>query len=209
MMLVREGPDILELSPAFVMQRLVDLKEVRPSDDPADLIFMEPELLFVHPSEDSYRVAQRRAINAVRIFRGTHPDAVYLSKEIRGLCIPHERRIADIIKYVPLFYRVQRPLLRGAVADRDSIARLRNLLLDFHSACHELKRDQQALGILRAAMQRQGNPGNLTRDALKQLEADDLRLALTKVLIPPGRKTKVHMVDSLCTRLEIYDTNGH
>ena len=26
MMLVREGPDILELSPAFVMQRLVDLK---------------------------------------------------------------------------------------------------------------------------------------------------------------------------------------
>lgn len=74
------------------------------------------------------------------------------------------------MQYVPLFYRVQRPLLRGAVADRDSIARLRNLLLDFHSACHELKRDQQALGILRAAMQRQGNPGNLTRDALKQLE---------------------------------------
>ena len=26
MMLVREGPDILELPPAFVMQRLVDLK---------------------------------------------------------------------------------------------------------------------------------------------------------------------------------------
>ena len=203
----------------------------------------------MHPSEDSYRVAQRRAINAVRIFRGTHPDAVYLSKEIRGLCIPHERRIADIIKvgahayarcsnhckaqshraklqcmlaidmvcqsscpvmygiaagfgqmrnhtaismhvcasstarwcflplragavvqYVPLFYRVQRPLLRGAVADRDSIARLRNLLLDFHSACYELKRDQQALSILLAAMQRQGLPENLSRDALKQLE---------------------------------------
>ena len=26
MMLVREGPDILELPPAFIMQRLVDLK---------------------------------------------------------------------------------------------------------------------------------------------------------------------------------------
>ena len=73
-------------------------------------------------------------------------------------------------QYVPLFYRVQRPLLRGAVADRDSIARLRNLLLDFHSACHELKRDQQAQVILYAAMQRQGVPGSLTRDALKQLE---------------------------------------
>ena len=148
------------------------------------------------------------------------------------------------MQYVPLFYRVQRPLLRGAVADRDSITRLRNLLLDFHSACHELKRDQQALSILLAAMRRQGLPENLSRDALKQLEvsptchplhlsiaccawlylnyippliplickrslpslawgspeyeytatamqADDLRLALTKVLIPPGRKTKV------------------
>ena len=73
-------------------------------------------------------------------------------------------------QYVPLFYRVQRPLLRGAAADRDSIARLRSLLLDFHSACYELKRDQQALSILRAAMQRQGAPGSLTRDALKQLE---------------------------------------
>ena len=74
------------------------------------------------------------------------------------------------VQYVPLFYRVQRPLLRGAVADRDSITRLRNLLLDFHSACHELKRDQQALSILLAAMQRQGLPENLSRDALKQLE---------------------------------------
>ena len=76
----------------------------------------------------------------------------------------------SVVQYVPLFYRVQRPLLRGAVADRGSVARLRNLLLDFHSACHEVKRDQQALGILRAAMQRQGFPGSLTRDALKQLE---------------------------------------
>ena len=70
------------------------------------------------------------------------------------------------MQYVPLFC-----LLRGAVVDRDSIARLRNLLLDFHSACYELKRDQQALGILRAAMQRQGIAGDLTRGALKQLEA--------------------------------------
>ena len=85
------------------------LQEVRPSDDPADLIFMEPELLFVHPSEESYKIAQRRAINAVRIFRGTHPDAVYLSKEIQGLCIPQERRIADIIKVSTCFSLDARP----------------------------------------------------------------------------------------------------
>ena len=97
----------LPLHAAF-MQSL-PLQEVRPSDDPADLIFMEPELLFVHPSEDSYKVAQRRAINAVRIFRGTHPDAVYLSKEIRSLCIPHERRIADIIKVSACFTLDVRP----------------------------------------------------------------------------------------------------
>ena len=57
----------------------------------------------MHPSEESYKIAQRRAINAVRIFRGTHPDAVYLSKEIQGLCIPCERRIADIIKVSACF----------------------------------------------------------------------------------------------------------
>ena len=77
---------------------VMPLQEVRPLDDPADLIFMEPELLFVHPSEEAYETAQCRAVNALRIFRGTHPDAACLSKEIQGLCIPRERRIADIIK---------------------------------------------------------------------------------------------------------------
>ena len=93
-------------------------------DDPADLIFMEPELLFVHPSEESYKIAQCRAINAVRIFRGTHPDAVYLSKEIQGLCIPHERRIADIIKVNSCF-----------TARRMVIAWLTAIILRDCSAC--------------------------------------------------------------------------
>ena len=83
---------------------------------------MEPELLFVHPSEDSYRVAQRRAINAVRIFRGTHPDAVYLSKEIRGLCIPHERRIADIIKVSTCYTLNEQPLKHSQKLRFDCIA---------------------------------------------------------------------------------------
>lgn len=74
------------------------LQEVLPSDDPADLIFMEPELLSVHPSEDAYQIAQRRAMSAVKIFRGTHPDAIYLSREIQSLRIPDERRLADLIK---------------------------------------------------------------------------------------------------------------
>ncbi|CAL5220339.1 g2335 [Coccomyxa viridis] len=204
LMLVREDPGILELSPAFIMQRLVDLKESRPTEDPADLIFMEPDLLVEHPADEAYCIAQGRAVNAVRIFRGTHPDAIYLSKEIKNLAIPPHRRIADIIKYVPLFYRVQRPVLRTGLADRGSVTRLRNLLVDFNSACYELKRDQQAMALLYAAMQRQSIEGTLSRGTLLQLEGDDLREALSKVLIPPGRKTKVHMVDSLCTRLEIY-----
>ena len=74
------------------------LQESRPAEDPADLIFMEPDLLVEHPAEEAYYIAQGRAVNAVRIFRGTHPDAIYLSKEIKSLAIPPQRRIADIIK---------------------------------------------------------------------------------------------------------------
>ena len=77
------------------------LQESRPAEDPADLIFMEPDLLVEHPEEEAYCIARGRAVNAVRIFRGTHPDAIYLSKEIKSLAIPPQRRIADIIK-VPL-----------------------------------------------------------------------------------------------------------
>ena len=55
-------------------------------------------------------------------------------------------------------------------ADRLSIARLRNLLLDFHSACHSLKRDQQATALLQTAMQQQGLQGPPTRVSLLQLE---------------------------------------
>ena len=77
------------------------LQESRPAEDPADLIFMEPDLLVEHPSDEAYCIAQGRAVNAVRIFRGTHPDAIFLSKEIKSLAIPPQRRIADIIK-VPL-----------------------------------------------------------------------------------------------------------
>jgi hypothetical protein len=57
-------------------------------------------------------------------------------------------------------------------AERLSIARLRNLLLDFHSACHELKRDQQAAALLQMAMQQQGLNGPLTRVSLLQLEVE-------------------------------------
>ena len=77
------------------------LQESRPTEDPADLIFMEPDLLVEHPADEAYCIAQGRAVNAVKIFRGTHPDAIYLSKEIKNLAIPPHRRIADIIK-VPL-----------------------------------------------------------------------------------------------------------
>lgn len=55
-------------------------------------------MLVEHPAEEAYGIAQGRAVNAVRIFRGTHPDAIYLSKEIKNLAIPPQRRIADIIK---------------------------------------------------------------------------------------------------------------
>ena len=71
---------------------------------------------------------------------------------------------------MPLFYRVQRPVLRTGLADRGSVTRLRNLLIDFNSACHELKRDQQALDLLHAAMQRQSIEGPLSRGVLSQLE---------------------------------------
>ena len=81
---------------------------------------------------------------------------------------PHTRFCA--LQYVPLFYRTQRPVLRMGAADRLGIARLRNLLLDFHSACHELKRDQQAAALLQTAMQQQGLQGPLTRVSLLQLE---------------------------------------
>lgn len=59
---------------------------------------MEPDLLVEHPADEAYYIAQGRAVNAVKIFRGTHPDAIYLSKEIKSLAIPPQRRIADIIK---------------------------------------------------------------------------------------------------------------
>ena len=114
-----------------------------------------------------------------RLFLDRHPTAVpsrrtpWHRPQQCGALLPPEA--GAVAQYVPLFYRVQRPLLRGAVADRDSIARLRNLLLDFHSACYELKRDQQALSILRAAMQRQGVSGDPSRDALKQLEVSCMR----------------------------------
>ena len=78
--------------------RLSSLQESRPAEDPADLIFMEPDLLVEHPADEAYCIAQGRAVNAVRIFRGTHPDAIYLSKEIKNLAIPPQRRIADLIK---------------------------------------------------------------------------------------------------------------
>ncbi len=74
------------------------------------------------------------------------------------------------MQYVPLFYRVQRPVLRTGLADRGSVTRLRNLLIDFNSACYELKRDQQALALLHAAMQRQKVEGPLSRGVLLQLE---------------------------------------
>ena len=83
---------------------------------------------------------------------------------------PHDLSLGCPAQYVPMFYRVQRPVLRMAVADRDSIARLRNLLLDFHSACYELKRDQQALSLLRCAMQRCNLKGAPTRETLLELE---------------------------------------
>ena len=74
------------------------------------------------------------------------------------------------MQYVPLFYRVQRPVLRTGLADRGSITRLRNLLIDFNSACHELKRDHQAFALLHAAMQCQRIEGAPSRGALLQLE---------------------------------------
>ena len=74
------------------------LQEARPSEDPADLIFMEPDLLSVHPSEEAYDTAKGRAVHAIRIFRGTHRDAIYLTKEVQSLRIPCERRISDLIK---------------------------------------------------------------------------------------------------------------
>ena len=71
---------------------------------------------------------------------------------------------------MPLFYRVQRPVLRTGLADRGSVTRLRNLLIDFNSACHELKRDQQATILLQAAMRRQNLGEVLSYGALLQLE---------------------------------------
>ena len=61
-------------------------------------------------------------------------------------------------------------MLRTGLADRGHVSRLRNLLIDFNSACHELKRDQQALAGLHAAMQQRKLKGMPSREALLQLE---------------------------------------
>ena len=82
----------------------------------------------------------------------------------------YTRNRCRAVQYVPLFYRIQRPVLRTGLADRGSVSRLRNLLIDFNSACHELKRDQQALAGLHAAMQKQKLGGTPSREALLQLE---------------------------------------
>lgn len=82
----------------------------------------------------------------------------------------YAKKSCRTVQYVPLFYRIQRPVLRTGLADRGSVTHLRNLLIDFNSACHELKRDQQALAGLHAAMQQRKLGGMPSREALLQLE---------------------------------------